>query len=355
MIECHIPPPKEKELLSSWLVRCSIAHGINPYLFCKYLMGCGRIWYSDIDRASDSNNANLIKNFFVLTDEQMERMTLNQFHSNSPQSACLPQNAFINHMGIYHTERYLHSLQFCPICLKESSHFKVDWRIAIKTHCHTHQCSFLDSCPKCDASINLFKSRWNEIDRCYVCNFDFKLGPIDIVDQAYSDWEAQLFSCLKSSYIFNLPLDIAKPKEYLLFTRILLSFSSHQVYLPRLQKQLNISPNNIPHRTIFETSRLNTRYYLLTLLKCWLMREREEFLSIARKIGLTQRFFENAAFSDHRLISLVSNLTRFSSRNQDKAIIPAQVNNMRNRKPSIYRTIRAHIYMEKIKNINENR
>lgn len=65
----HIKP-KDDELLSSWLVRLAMSHGLKLHTFCSIALPLKQIWTRDIDKAP---NTGLIGELSTILNEAAER------------------------------------------------------------------------------------------------------------------------------------------------------------------------------------------------------------------------------------------------------------------------------------------
>ncbi len=171
--------PFYDELLSSWIARIAMSHGIKLHTFSSMLWPKINLLNSDIDRRNNSalfrvlsektntlsagvHNTSLISYEGKVFDE------LNQYGLSS---WILPQ-------GIYHREHLLNGLQYCPLCLKEDyeAYFRKSWRLSFVTVCHKHKCLLLDRCQQCGASVNYIRcsvrkdrTMLDSITRCHIC------------------------------------------------------------------------------------------------------------------------------------------------------------------------------------------
>jgi len=161
------------ELLSSFLVRLAARLGVTPHrLQCQF----GKrfeIWTRDVDRsASDALVAAIAKRCDV-SDKVVEAMTLRHYEHLLCRTNRASRQAgvatWINALGIFHRQRTLHGLQYCPACLQETPAFKQIWRLAFVTVCDKHVAMLCDSCRHCGTAIMPHRSRQAGL-RCHNCN-----------------------------------------------------------------------------------------------------------------------------------------------------------------------------------------
>jgi hypothetical protein len=193
--------PLPDELLSSWLMRLAMAHGLKLHTFCAMTWPHKSIWDRDIDKSADqalvlslADKTNLpIKNVKATTLSAYEGL-LYEHHNpfgNTP---------WIMPIGIYHRTRRNFGLQFCAQCLVEDreSYWRRRWRLAFVTVCHKHGMALHDRCPRCGSAINFHRNelgnRWQIVARslvlCYSCGFDLRKSP-DRVEQKAEDREVR--------------------------------------------------------------------------------------------------------------------------------------------------------------------
>ncbi len=67
------------------------------------------------------------------------------------------------------------NVQFCPLCLQESAHHRVDWMPLAVAVCLRHQCLLVRGCPRCQEPL---KIRDILETRCPHCDFELTQAPI---------------------------------------------------------------------------------------------------------------------------------------------------------------------------------
>ncbi len=145
--------PQPDELLSSWLVRLAMAHGMKLHPFCVEIFGRNvAIWNRDIDKSADRS---VITAVAARTNTSFERVfgttladyagKINETHNSQGNSA------WIMPLRIYHRLRRRNGLQFCPYCLREDvePYYRREWRLSLITVCEKHNIVLLDRCPGC--------------------------------------------------------------------------------------------------------------------------------------------------------------------------------------------------------------
>lgn len=176
--------PKEDELLSSWLTRLAISHGLDPQTLFSFIQPKeeAHIYYHIDSYASPKFIRSLVSKTGVptrrvkATTTESHEVWLNQEHYDYWQS--FPRN-----LHTYYLERSV-ALQFCPHCLEEddSPYFRRVWRLGLFVICHKHNTILIDRCTKCGEHLSLFNQRKNTqykhsknfMTLCRFCNFDLR-------------------------------------------------------------------------------------------------------------------------------------------------------------------------------------
>ncbi len=144
-------PPYPNELLSSWIIRNSIAQGSDPMGWIYGFWGEWRAWTRDIDRYLPKDKIYALSKFCRLPYQTIYDMTLTPSIEKIKGELPSPYAAWdwIIPMG-KRNRSVVHGLYFCPLCLREKHHFfPKNWRFSWHTACPVHhillQC-FCDTC-----------------------------------------------------------------------------------------------------------------------------------------------------------------------------------------------------------------
>ncbi|WP_040726632.1 TniQ family protein [Thiomicrorhabdus sp. Kp2] len=171
-------PIKEDELLSSWIIRNSLANGSDPMTWSWFFWGKWRPWTIDIDRHCPKEKLLAISdNFFRI--ESLEQATLKPtilkvLGEQPPLKQAWP---WLTRLGSRNRER-TGGLRFCPECLKEDPvYFRKSWRLSWYHTCPKHDVLLQESCPSCSSPITPYKSDFDkpELHICKRCGFDVSL------------------------------------------------------------------------------------------------------------------------------------------------------------------------------------
>jgi hypothetical protein len=208
--------PQEDELLSSWLLRIAVAHGLKLNLFCAAIWSKGLVMGRDIDRLSDERVINLIAEGTGVTPARVAETTLSAyegwlFEKQNHQG----YTPWIISLRIYCLDRKSFGLQFCPSCLAEDREpfFRRLWRLAFVTLCGKHHTLLLDRCPRCEVAVNAAQNKLSNNAKtiarimtcCFACGFDLrKCLPGSAQDQILPqaiDYQRKLQTALQQGWI----------------------------------------------------------------------------------------------------------------------------------------------------------
>ena len=173
------PKPLDDEMLSSWLVRIAILHGLEPSAFANIIWPVEQIWKHDIDKLADKKIVGMLAKKMATAPERVAQTTLRWYEGRLYEKHNSRGNtAWIMPLGIFSRSRKLYGLQFCPFCLAESElpYYRKKWRLACITACVEHGTALLDSCPACNSPIHFHLSRdsVDQMARCGRCGFDLR-------------------------------------------------------------------------------------------------------------------------------------------------------------------------------------
>jgi TniQ len=177
--------PKDDELLSSWLVRLAIAHGMKLHSFCSLTWPGKQIWNRDIDKSADAEVGQTLSEKTGTPLERVRATMLSAYESVlyerhnhfGPTSWIMP-------IGIYHRIRKQFGLQYCPRCLAEDKepYYRRKWRLAFMVVCERHHILLHDRCPECEEPVNFHRDELgnhrklvaDSLTLCHACRFDLQ-------------------------------------------------------------------------------------------------------------------------------------------------------------------------------------
>lgn len=177
--------PLPDELLSSWLMRLAMAHGLKLHTFCSMAWPRKAIWNRDIDKSADSTLLPPLAYKTLLPIEAVKATTLSAYegllyeHHNP-----FGNTVWIMPVGVYHRTRRNYGLQFCPHCLARDKepYWRRRWRLAFVAVCHEHAVTLHDRCPECSSPINFHRNELgnraqfvaHSLVLCHSCGFDLR-------------------------------------------------------------------------------------------------------------------------------------------------------------------------------------
>jgi TniQ len=192
LLPIHLQP-KNDELLSSWLVRLSIAHVMRPDTFYSLLFNRPPRFPTRIDEISDETTTwRPLALATGLSVDRVKDTTLIPYGHNLRQAVYMGSND-PRHMSYEWVMPADHrksqfkffGLQYCPSCLAEGEtpYFRRIWRLAFVTLCGAHRRLLLDRCTYCGSPVDFLRnaSRVNKKNRsaasmtkCHSCQFDLR-------------------------------------------------------------------------------------------------------------------------------------------------------------------------------------
>jgi hypothetical protein len=177
--------PKPDELLSSWLMRLSMAHGQKLHTFCSLAWPGKAIWNRDVDKSASAEIVHTLSNKTATPVLRAQATTLSAYEGVLYEKHNrFGPNPWIMPVGIYHRTRVQFGLQYCPLCLAEDEepYFRRKWRLAFMVICENHHKLLHDRCPQCGGAVNFHRDELGDFRKyaptsminCYVCGFDLR-------------------------------------------------------------------------------------------------------------------------------------------------------------------------------------
>lgn len=174
--------PQEDELLSSWLIRLAISHGLAPQTLFSFIRPNDSQPYYDIDTYAGPKLIQALARKTGVSARRVKTTTIEGYEGWLHQE----------HYDYWQSlPRYLHAINihFCPYCLTEDDipYFRRTWRLDLIVLCDKHNALLIDRCTKCGKAIDLFDPSKavqdnyakNYMTSCKSCNFDLrKMRPV---------------------------------------------------------------------------------------------------------------------------------------------------------------------------------
>lgn len=302
----HIKP-KGGELLSSWLVRLSTAHGLKPYVFLSAIWSPNLWNHRDVDRITNQAFFNLIAERTGTTSHDVQATSLTEyqgrlFETSTPGGITpwlIPRDNILIWKPLYF------GLQYCPFCLLEDEepYFRRQWRLAFVVFCVKHKAPLLDRCTKCSRAINFYLNAQNKggeaagpLITCFNCKFDlreavsqvnyiygtkilnFQRVLLESAEQTWADipWVGQLYSLMFFEGLRNLAYAlVARHPTIKHFLSIALEYYGIQAATPQL-----------PRKATFESLEIDTRRAVILVMEKLLSNWPNEFLNFNKAINV---------------------------------------------------------------------
>jgi hypothetical protein len=164
--------PQPDELLSSWLNRLALAHGLPPRAFGSALGLGGGAWSSRLDLAPPAALLDLLARRTGLAAEAIAALSFRDFGA---RELLLPLRTTVSPRR---KDRWRATwLQACPCCLAEDQYpyFRRAWRLATTIFCLRHARRLIDRCPACGQALVPFdQAALTPQNFCAHCLFDLR-------------------------------------------------------------------------------------------------------------------------------------------------------------------------------------
>lgn len=168
--------PIDGEILSSFIIRSSIATGSDPLGFSGAIWPDKRVWTLDIDRYMSDDDLLILSNATGVETHDLKKLTLN--HALSELFKVTPSTLaawdWITPISSRNRTR-VNGLHYCADCIQESPiYFRLNWRIGWNVACEKHGHLLHISCPKCNTSISphLINYLSTDLKLCVKCGHD---------------------------------------------------------------------------------------------------------------------------------------------------------------------------------------
>lgn len=167
--------PAQDELLSSWLHRLALAHGLSPRHFGDCLGFGAGAWSARLDLEAAATFLNLLHCQTGVCRDRIAAMTIGA-RDWRPLLLPLRHSAGVARAS----EGRATWLQFCPECLAddEAPYFRRAWRRASVMTCRRHGRRLSDRCPACRQGLAPFNQcALAPQSQCAVCGVDLRQPP----------------------------------------------------------------------------------------------------------------------------------------------------------------------------------
>ena len=162
------------ELLSSWLIRCALAHGCDPLVLTGEIWPGWRAWTVDMDRGLSHAQLDVLQKMSGQSRRALIQATLDPTMCAIGLPLAKSTWPWLLGLGTRNRRRS-GGLQCCPLCLgaDRKPYFRIQWRLAWHTGCEKHQISLIDRCPCCQmvVSPHLTVATNPDLGLCVYCQF----------------------------------------------------------------------------------------------------------------------------------------------------------------------------------------
>ncbi|WP_421194694.1 TniQ family protein [Aeromonas enteropelogenes] len=185
--------PLKDELLSSWLVRASLAHGCDPMSLTSAVWPTWRAWTVDIDRTLDDTRLQSLCGSSGLSIDELSNMTL--FHHLDGKILLIGKKPssvpWVIAMGSRNRQHKM-GVPYCPSCLRmDDPYFRWQWRLAWHTYCPLHHHELIESCPSCHMPVQYHRisAQTPHIGICFHCGYDLRSAVSAHVEVSQTDFQ----------------------------------------------------------------------------------------------------------------------------------------------------------------------
>lgn len=296
--------PLQDEILSSWLIRNSLANGSDPLSWVAGIWFDYRAWTRDIDRHLDRDKIASLSKLTSLTSDDIFDMTLESdiVELLNGQDMNLKKAwIWVIPTGIRNRTR-TNGSYFCPQCLTDdNAYLKKQWRLSWNVACDKHQTLLHLSCPNCDSVFSPYFVDYKNVDIgcCHRCGFDLKTIRSKKVDsralqlQEYLNRMIYIDEAYKPKYLDR------DRKEFFTTIRVLLLFFRQLNRYSETQEiiygDLNIDMGGTyfePHKgDTLDSIGVEERHHLLMAVSRLLEFTLEEMIVLFRHAKVSRQMF----------------------------------------------------------------
>jgi hypothetical protein len=189
------PHPLPDEVLSSWIARVALAHGVDLTCFAREVCSTKRIMATTIDTKPPSELMKILATRSGIALDQIYRMTLIEItNPENPQTCQGPQGMTSLIPGMVY-DTVTSGAQYCLECLASDPipYIRRRWKLSIVSACPRHNRVLLDRCHHCNKVSDFrfaprasSKNQGNQIQAsCRWCGINvMRMKDVDSLDSA---------------------------------------------------------------------------------------------------------------------------------------------------------------------------
>ncbi|UFS63802.1 TniQ family protein [Sulfurimonas sp. HSL-3221] len=298
------PKPWEDEILSSWLIRCSIMNGSDPTSFADAIWPKSRMWTKDMDRFLPEDKVYALSEATSLSPGEIVGMTLaGVIEKVTHLSRMKPTIAWpwVIPTGSRSRKR-VNGLHFCPKCLGLSTvYFKKQWRLSWNVACPHHSILLHIHCPACHSvfSPQLVQYDDGDVSKCHMCGYDLKSTSSLPANEMALDLQEYLNAIAINDQYAKDVFPLLEGKTHLVFAtvRLLMRFFRRADRCQAVQRVVGRLDGQEERRlkhagNLLDMAGVDERHYLLTLVGKLCKMQHNDVLFILREEGVTRQMFE---------------------------------------------------------------
>lgn len=313
--------PLEDEILSSWIIRNSIANGSDPSSWAGAIWPKWRAWTRDLDRMLPEARLHDLSKSSGLDAAALRNMTLEPLIGKILNTSRLKNKEawkWVIPTGSRNKTK-INGLHFCPKCIaRKPSYYKKSWRLSWVVACPIHELLLINKCPSCDQSVSphLVTYLQTDITQCISCDFNLtQAKQLSVDSDAF--WLQELMNrSIENTKKVTLPLGINQYVELFDAIQFLMVFFQNSLKNSQSYKLLHdyLGLNSLEnYHTPSSGIRIEARMYLERhflmiatgrLLKLTL----SKIISLFTDIGITQQMFMISKTSSSTIIEINDSL-----------------------------------------------
>lgn len=295
-------PPRPDELLSSWLIRNSIANGNDPAGWTGAIWPNWRAWTVDFDRAIPKEKLQTLSKSSGFDIAILSSMTL------QPTIELILNRQSINQNKAWHwviptgnrNRTRVNGLHFCPECItKTPVYFKKSWRLAWNIACPLHNLLLVNKCQNCNATISphLVTYQKSDTTKCFSCGHSLSLIKCSHTSSDGLFLQTIMNNALTYNREYALPIGANDCIELFDIVRFFMvffqnSYKSSQPY-KLLHSRLELDGLRNVHEskqaTSIESRPVTERHFLMLATSRLLKLTQSEIVDLFLDIGITQQ------------------------------------------------------------------
>lgn len=299
--------PKKDELLSSWLVRLAIAHGLKLHTFCSVTWPGKSIWNLDIDKSADADILYKLSDRTGTKAEDVRATTLAAYEGILYEKHNrFGPIAWIMPVGVFHRRRRKFGLQYCSFCLAEDNEpfYRRRWRLAFIVICERHHCILQDRCPNCQEPVNFHRNELGDpkkivatsLTLCYSCGYDLRQAitnkqSVNPIRDCEVQFTLELLKVMDDGFMQISDATFIHSHLYFTVLRQLMKIGAREgKNLDNLRQDLRSTygidiylPLGIRPQPDVQEQNIQVRRQLLQFAHCLLLDWPDRFITLARK------------------------------------------------------------------------